>query len=105
MAILHGSPAQFERNHAALPRRLALALRAQGRLRRLVHVSALGVPDGEPSSAPSDYLRSKARGEAALDEAAASAFGLQLTVLRPSVIFGAEDRFLNLFARLQRLFP
>ena len=51
------------------------------------------------------YLRSKARGEAALREAASSAFGLQLSVLRPSVIFGAEDRFLNLFASLQRVFP
>ena len=31
--------------------------------------------------------------------------GLDLTILRPSVIFGAEDRFTNLFARLQKLFP
>jgi NADH dehydrogenase len=46
------------------------------------------------------YQRSKARGEAVLREA-----DLDLTVLRPSVIFGAGDRFLNLFARLQAVFP
>jgi NADH dehydrogenase len=45
-------------------------------------------------------LRSKGRGEAALRSA-----GLDLTVLRPSVIFGAEDRLTNLFARLQRYLP
>eukprot|EP01034_Spumella_vulgaris_P043241 gene43241-53674_t len=42
----------------------------------------------------------KAAGEQALQAAP-----LQLTVLRPSVIFGPEDRFLNLFARLQKVFP
>jgi NADH dehydrogenase len=46
------------------------------------------------------YQRSKARGEAVLQQAP-----LQLTVLRPSVIFGAEDKFLNLFADLQALAP
>ena len=65
-------------------------------VRRLVHVSALGA---DPAG-PSHYLRSKGRGEAALREA-----GLDLTLLRPSVIFGANDRFLNLFAQLQALFP
>jgi len=46
------------------------------------------------------YQRSKARGEAVLQAA-----GLELTILRPSVIFGAEDKFLNLFADLQKIAP
>ncbi len=95
VAILHGSAAAFEQVHVALPQRLAAACRTAG-VRRLVHVSALGVgPDG-----PSNYLRSKWAGEEALRAA-----GLDLTILRPSVIFGADDRFLNLFALLQSLAP
>jgi len=99
VAILHGSPAAFEQVHVALPRRLAQAC-VQAGVRRLVHVSALGAdPNG-----PSHYQRSKGRGEQVLQEAAA-AHGLALTLLRPSVIFGAGDRFLNLFAGLQRVLP
>lgn len=95
VAILHGSRAAFEHVHVDLPRRLARAALAAG-VPRIVHVSALGVGPG----APSNYLRSKAEGEAALALA-----GIELTVLRPSVIFGAEDAFLNLFAKLQGWFP
>lgn len=95
VAILHGTATEFERVHVALPRRLAEACRATG-VRRLLHVSALGVGPG----APSNYLRSKTAGEAVLEQA-----GLELTLLRPSVIFGADDRFLNLFATLLKLAP
>ncbi|MDP1647651.1 MAG: complex I NDUFA9 subunit family protein [Rubrivivax sp.] len=95
VAILHGSAAAFARVHVDLPQRLVRACAAAG-VRRIVHVSALGVgADG-----PSNYLRSKAGGEAVL-----LGSGLDVTVLRPSVIFGTEDRFLNLFARLQALAP
>ena len=95
VAVLHGSAAEFNRVHVELPRTLADACQAAG-VRRLVHVSALGV--GE--TAPSRYLRSKAAGEAALKAA-----NLDLTILRPSVIFGEHDQFTNLFATLQALAP
>lgn len=95
IAILHGSTAEFDRAHVQLPRRIAQACAKAG-VKRLVHVSALGVGPG----APSKYLASKTAGEAVLKQAA-----LELTVLRPSVIFGAEDSFLNLFATLQSVAP
>ncbi len=95
IAVLHGDEARFERMHVQLPRRIAAAMRQTG-VHRLVQVSALGAdPQG-----PSMYQRSKARGEAVLQAA-----GLDLTVLRPSVIFGAEDKFLNLFTDLQQIAP
>ncbi|MFT5933576.1 MAG: hypothetical protein ACI83N_000235 [Hydrogenophaga sp.] len=95
IAILHGTEVAFEHVHVELPKKLARACVATG-VTRLVHISALGVA----LDSPARYQRSKARGEAALRAAA-----LELTVLRPSVIFGAGDRFLNLFAKLQSIFP
>ena len=95
VAILHGSDAAFDRVHVQLPSRLRQACAAAG-VRRVVHVSAIGAD----ANAPSRYLRSKAGGEAAL-----ATPGLDTTILRPSVIFGEGDRFLNLFARLQAIFP
>ncbi len=95
VAILHGSEDDFERVHVELPLSLAEACAADG-VRRVVHVSALGVGlDGA-----SRYQRSKARGEEVLRGA-----GLDLTILRPGVVFGSGDRFLNLFARLQAVLP
>ncbi|MFG6442504.1 complex I NDUFA9 subunit family protein [Roseateles sp. LKC17W] len=99
IAILQGSETAFERVHATLPRHIAAAMATAG-VRRLVHVSALGVA----ADAPSRYLRSKAAGEAAL-QAAAQAGTLDLTLVRPSLVFGAGDASVNLFAGLQRLFP
>ena len=102
VAILHGDAAAFERTHVVLVKALAQACLDAG-VPRLVHVSALGADGQAPEKAPSLYLRSKSQGEAVLRQAAAD--GLQLTLLRPSVIFGAQDKFLNLFARLQKIFP
>lgn len=95
VAILHGDAAAFDHVHVALVQKLVRACQSAG-VPRLVHISALGAaPD-----APSLYQRSKAAGEAVL---AASA--LDCSAIRPSVVFGARDRFLNLFARLQALLP
>jgi uncharacterized protein YbjT (DUF2867 family) len=98
IAVLHGDEARMQRTHVDLPRTVAQAARVSG-VKRLVHVSALGVSE----SAPSRYLRSKARGEAALREACGDS--VDLRILRPSVIFGAADRFTNLFAKLATVFP
>ena len=95
IAILHGTEATFNRVHVELPQKLLRACKTNG-VRRVVHVSALGAA----LDAPSMYQRSKARGEQVLKAGA-----LDLTLLRPSVIFGAEDKFLNVFAKLQQIFP
>lgn len=95
VGILHGSEADFEKAHVQLPLELARACEASG-VRRIIHISALGASLDSASM----YQRSKARGEAVLLSA-----GLDVTVLRPSVMFGAEDKFLNTFARLQQVFP
>ncbi len=95
VAILQGSMAAFEHVHVELPKRIAAA-----GARRLVHVSALGVAE----HAPSRYLRSKAAGEAAL-QVAAQTHPLELTLVRPSLVFGDGDESVNFFAWLQGLFP
>lgn len=95
VAILHGDEEAFERVHVELPLAIAEACLADAAC-RLVHLSALGAA----ADGPSMYQRSKARGEEVL-----RASGLALTLLRPSVVFGRGDHFLNLFARLQRLTP
>ena len=65
-----------------------------------MHISALGADE----HAASMYQRSKARGEKVLHAAVQTA-NLELTILRPSVIFGADDKFINVFAKLQAVFP
>jgi NADH dehydrogenase len=80
-------------------RHLVAACNKEG-VHRLVHISALGADE----RAASMYQRSKAQGEKVLHAAVQTA-NLELTVLRPSVIFGADDKFINVFAKLQAVFP
>lgn len=96
----HGKPygEGFERLHVALPAALAAAC-IEARVPRMLHVSALGA---DPH-APSMYLRSKGDGEIAL-RAQAAAGALDVTIFRPSIVFGPGDAFVNTFARLQRIF-
>lgn len=94
VGILHGD---FQRNHVDLPRRIVAACDKHG-VRRLVQVSALK----SSADAPSAYLRSKSEGENVVRLARAR---IDATIFRPSVVFGPEDRFLNLFASLVRRLP
>jgi len=86
----------FAKLHVELPTKLVAACEGKG-VHRLIHVSALGAD----SRGPSMYLRSKGDGEKAIHASAS----LAATILRPSVVFGPEDMFLNRFALLQKLVP
>ena len=93
--------AQFARAHVELPRQLLQACRAAG-VHKLLHMSALGAS----TDGPSEYLRSKGEAEALLTAAVNDpASALQLCLFRPSVIYGEDDKFLNLFKDLQKLLP
>jgi NADH dehydrogenase len=84
----------FHRVHVELVERIIEACQASG-VRRVLHVSALGAGRGE-----SHYQVSKGEAEARL-----AASGLDVTVFRPSVIFGRGDSFFNRFAGLLKLAP
>lgn len=86
----------FARAHVELPRLLVEACKASG-VRRILHMSALGA---DAAGGASRYMRSKGEGEAI-----AAGSGLDYTIFKPSIVFGREDRFLNLFARLARALP
>ena len=96
VGILNETGAQtFARAHVELTKNVIAACKS-ARVARLVHMSAL---NADPAGS-SRYLRSK--GEA---ETAVATSGLDWTIFEPSVIFGREDRFLNLFAKLMRVLP
>lgn len=87
VGILSGD---FTKVHVEGARVVAQAAHAAG-VETLVHVSAIGA---DPKS-DSAYGRSKGEGEAAVREGFADA-----TILRPSIVFGREDAFLNRFAAM-----
>jgi NADH dehydrogenase len=101
VGILHGD---FERVHVALPRAVAESC-AHRRVPRLVHMSALNAGAGAGEAAPSAYLQSRGRGEAAVGAIAEQFPELKTTTFQPSVVFGRDDRFLNLFAYLLKYSP
>jgi NADH dehydrogenase len=86
---------RYDEINARGTQRVVDAMRAAG-VRRLVHMSQ----NHAASDSPYPFLRSKG-----LAEDAVRASGLEWTVLRPSVIFGPEDEFVNVLARLVRLSP
>jgi len=106
----------FHKVHIELPRKIIHACGEAG-VRRLLHMSALGANPNSRSA----YQRSKGIAEALVREAGMKhsehenwylngpkfihGYGLNVTLFRPSVIFGRGDAFLTMFARLLKLFP
>ena len=89
--------AGFRRAHTELTRCVLLAARSAG-VTRLLQVSALKAA----VDAPSYYLRSKGEAEQLIRD---SSFTLDWTILKPSVMFGPGDSFLNRFAGLLAAVP
>ena len=71
-------------------------LAAERGITRMVHLSAIGAD----AASDSGYARSKAAGEAAVLSALPDA-----VILRPSLVFGTEDKFFNRFASMARFGP
>ena len=90
-----GGAQTFDEVHVNGPERIA-RLAAETGVKRLIHVSAIGA-DTESESV---YARTKADGEAAILKQFP-----QATLLRPSIVIGPEDGFLNFFAQMARLSP
>lgn len=96
VGILHKQGRQtFKSIHADAPAAIARAAAKAG-VARLVHVSAIGAD----TDALSEYHRSKDAGEDAIRKNFPTA-----TILRPSIVFGQEDGFFNLFGMLARVMP
>lgn len=94
-SMREGKRSSFADLHVTLAHTIAKAAHKYG-IKRLVHISALGVD----KALTSRYARSKLEGEGLVLKAFHRA-----TVLRPSAVFGAEDNFTNLINRVAKTLP
>lgn len=85
--------AEFFAAHVTLTQKVIAACLRHG-VRRYLHMSAFGTVEQTGSA----FLQSKADGE----DIALSQPGINVTVFRPSIVFGKGDRFLTLLAALQK---
>ena len=86
---------KFNQIHAQFPNLLSELCNELG-VKKLVHVSALGVKEGHPSQ----YMQSKLQGEKNIQDTFK-----QSVILRPGIMFGPEDKFFNTFATLAQFSP
>jgi len=93
--LAEGRKGDFQRVQAEGPARIARAAAAAG-VQRMVQVSAIGAD----AASPSLYAQTKAAGEAGVHASLPGA-----TILRPSLVFGAEDKFFNRFGSMAMTLP
>jgi len=92
--VEHGSDT-FHSVHVEIAAKIARAAR-QAEIKRFVHISGIGAN----SASPSNYIRSRGEGEAAVQTAFPGA-----VIVRPAVMFAADDAFLTTIPRLLRSLP
>ena len=93
LGVLHETSRDpFEKIHVDCVRLISDAVSRSGRVRHLLHVSAINATPG----APSKYLRSKGKGEALISKLRKPNW----TIIRPSLLFGEGSPFCAL-VRLQ----
>ena len=98
VGILHESKSDsFDDIHAKRLKNIANAASAAG-VKRFIHVGALG----SLKNAPSKYLQSKAKGEHFIRQ---ECIKCTWTILKPSIIFGPKDKFINLFYTMVKYLP
>ena len=96
VGILYETKKQkFDQVHFHFPIMLA-NLCNELKIKKLIHVSALGVKKGHVSK----YMQSKLKGEKSIEEIFKPSI-----ILRPSLVFGPEDKFFNTFASLAQFLP
>ncbi len=96
VGVLHETgSADFQTMHVEAAERIARAAASAG-ITRFVQISAIGADE----KAEGAYGRSKGRGEAAVRAAMPGA-----VILRPSIVFGADDNFLNRFGQMAAGLP
>jgi len=93
--LTESKPRDFQRIQGDGPARIAAAAAAAG-VKHMVQISAIGADAASPSA----YAKSKAQGEAAVRAALPGA-----TILRPSIVFGSEDKFFNRFGAMAMMLP
>ena len=86
---------KFGAIHSYFPDLLSKACNEHG-IEKLIHLSALGIKEKHPSK----YMQSKLEGENKIRENFSGS-----KILRPSVIFGQEDKFFNTFAQIAQFSP
>ena len=86
---------KFNHIHSQFPYLLS-SLCSEMEIKNLVHISALGIKEKHPSH----YMQSKLQGEKNIKENFKSS-----VILRPSIVFGPEDKFFNTFASLAQFSP
>ncbi|MFL2812351.1 MAG: complex I NDUFA9 subunit family protein [Paracoccaceae bacterium] len=90
-----GKNQKFRQIHSDTPEKLAILAKDLG-VKKFIHISSIGADQ----KSDSNYAKSKGIGETKILDAFPNAI-----ILRPSIVFGSEDQFFNLFSQISCISP